>query len=310
MTMNAIEAHDLVREHKQGRGVCGVTLAVARGECFALLGRNGSGKTTLTRLLLGMERPAAGTLFVSGERIEKGSRKHLGNTGASLDTSIHWEQLSGWQNAYFAARSYGLARSAVESRLEELFVLADLRRCAHDPVRTYSFGMRRKLSHIQALCHDPELLVLDEPTGGVDAHFCTKLAGLVSQRTRQGRTTWIAGNDPDWISGVATRVGFMDSGKICAEGTPEALVREVAPFQEVRVVMEKAPPLPFPPIPGIRSLVQNGNEATALMQRDPHLVPGLVTWIASHGGVIKALDVQRATLRDAFLLKTGRELKP
>jgi len=306
--MNAIEAHNLVREYKPGRGVCGVTLSVGRGECFGLLGRNGSGKTTLTRMLLGMEKPASGILHVLGEGLEKGSRNHLGRIGVSLDTSIHWERLSGWQNAYFTARSYGLSRDAVEARLDELFALADLRQCSHDPVRTYSFGMRRKLSHLQALCHDPELLIFDEPTGGVDAHFCRSLGDLVGQRTGCGLTTWIAGNDPDWLSGVATRIAFMASGRICAEGTVEDLVGEVSPLQEVRIVLEKSPPLPFPAMPGVRSVVQGATEVTTLLERDPRLVADLVAWIAANGGVIKNLDVKRATLRDAFLLKTGREL--
>jgi ABC-2 type transport system ATP-binding protein len=291
-----IEARDLARLFPNGRGVRGVTLAVAAGECYALLGRNGSGKSTLTRLLLGLERPTGGSLRVPG----------LSRTGAALETSAHWDALTGRANAWFVARAYGLPADTIARRLEALFELADLTGQADEPVGAYSFGMRRKLAIVEALCHEPDLLVLDEPSAGVDAHFQVALADVVRRRCAEGLTTWIAGNDPDWTAAVATRVAFMDEGGILTEGTVEELVDEVSPLREACVTLIAPVPVPAPDFPGLRSFEQDGQVLTALLERDPALVARLVEWAVRHGGEVQSAEVRRPTLRDAFLAATGK----
>jgi len=307
--MYAIRASHVVREFTAGRGACGVTLAIEPGVCFGLLGRNGSGKSTLTHLLLGMDKPTGGSLQVLGCDVGNGCRSHLSRIGAVLDTSVHWEQLSGWENAFFIARCYAMRAKAIESRLTDLFQSAGLMEQAHDPVRTYSFGMRRKLSIIQALCHDPDLLVLDEPTSGLDAHFLLALKKIMENRTVRGKTSWIAGNDSDWMAGPATRVAFMEAGKICALGTVETLSREVSPFQALRVDLLRPVELSHPPFGGVHSLEQSGRSLVILMERDPALVPGVMDWIVSQGATIRSVEVNQSTLKDAFLFKTGRPLE-
>ncbi len=303
-----IEAHDLVRQFAPSRGVCGVSLSIPRGETYALLGRNGSGKTTLTRLLVALARPAAGRLTVLGCRLDAGDRSHLRRCGAALDRSVHWPALTGRQNAAFVARSYGMSAPEVAASLTELLRIADLADRADDPVATYSFGMRRKLSIVEALCHEPELLVLDEPTAGVDAHFLSRLARLIRRRSEAGRTTWLASNDPDFCADVATRVAFMDDGRIVAEGTTEQLLAELAPTREVRVRLRGPADLPAPPLAGVRAFRQDDHEVTAVLDDDRELVGGLIQWIVSTGAELRAVDVRHSTLRDAFLLRTGKTI--
>jgi ABC-2 type transport system ATP-binding protein len=308
--MNAVEAVELVREFMPGRGVCGVTFSVDQGECFAVLGRNGSGKSTIARLILGLESPHSGTLSVLGCDKKGGApRSCLSRIGAALDASIHWEDLSGRQNAYFAARMHGMGRDHAERRVRDLFELADLGDRASEPVRSYSYGMRRKLSLIQALCHDPDLLVLDEPTIGVDAHFLMILAELVRSRSGSGLSTWISGNDADWIGSVAHRAAFLDYGKIAVMGTVEELVKEVSDFQVVVTRLSKSMNIPRPETRGIRSFEQSGETIRAVLEPEPMLVPEVMQWIVTHGGEIGSVEVRKSTLKDVFLLKTGRALE-
>ena len=123
-----------------------------------------------------------------GFDLKKRYSSHSPYIGVVLDTSHHWESLSGFENAYFSARTYGLSVDTIPKKLEELFDLADLDSRAQDSVKSYSFGMRRKLSFIQALCHDPEVLILDEPTTGIDAHFLVALAKIIRERSDSGKT--------------------------------------------------------------------------------------------------------------------------
>lgn len=303
-----IQAENLVHEYKSGRGVSGVSFSVHAGECYAVLGRNGSGKSTLARLLIGLTKPSSGALTILGQKLGSYSSSHRSHLGVVLDTSHHWESLSGYENAWFVARSYGVPLKAIADRLGKLFERADLSSRAQDPVKSYSFGMRRKLSFIQALSHEPQVLILDEPTTGIDAHFLLALAEIIKKRSDKGRATWVAGNDPGWIAGVASRVAFMDDGHFLAEGTVPDLVREVSPFQEVQVVLTRPIELPAPAIDGLRSFKQQGDTIYAFLERKPELIPMVMEKIIALGGEIRSLEVKQGTLRDAFLLKTGKTL--
>lgn len=231
--MVVIQLSGVVREYSPGHGVRGITLSVAAGECFAAVGRNGSGKSTLARLLTGLDRPAAGTVAVFGHRVDRGVRAHLPRTGYLAETSRHWDALTGRANAWFTARSYGLSRLAVEARLKALLDATELSAQADHAVAAYSFGMRRKLGIVQAVCHDPDLLILDEPTAGLDTPCRTWLAQHVRERCASGKTTWISSADPEWVSAIATRAAFLVSGRITAEGPVSEFLAE-APHPTLR----------------------------------------------------------------------------
>jgi ABC-type multidrug transport system ATPase subunit len=280
-------------------------MSVREGECCVLLGRNGSGKSTLVRLVLGLEPVSSGSVRTFEREVSvKGGR---GRTCAVLDTSVHWERLSGWDNGFFTARSYGLSRREAETRLEGLFARADLWPFRGDPVGTYSFGMRKKLSLIQALAPDPELLVMDEPTAGLDAQFRAEMGKILKERRGRGRTTLCASNDPDWAQLVASRAVFMVEGRNVAQGTVNELLDEAVPTQEAVIELESA--LEIEPPDFTRTFSLHGRSITALIDRDPFLVPRLMTYLVDHGGIVRSVEVRRSSLRDAFLLRTGRSLE-
>ncbi len=303
-----LEVRDIVFQYSSSRGALGISLKIRQNECYAVLGRNGSGKSTLTRLLLGLEKPQSGELRLFDEPLSNLSRRRFRRIGVVLDTNAHWENLTGFQNAFFFACSYGMRPTEAERRIEELFSAADLTAQAHDRVADYSYGMRRKLAFTQALVHDPDLLVLDEPTAGVDAHFMVTLTTIIRERGRRGKSTWIAGNDADWIAGVAGRVAFMEQGKIVDEGSPEELIRAVSELREVRITLQDFSPAPPIEVPGISKLTQKGNTITALISRDLKPLPILLSRLAESMGSISHVDVIGGTLRDAFLFKTGKTL--
>ena len=304
--MNAIEAQDLVREYAPGRGACGVSFRVAMGECYGVLGRNGSGKSTLVQLLLGLERASSGTLAVLGTPVRRGSRRHLARCGAALERSAHWRSLSGRQNAWFAARSYGLSRAVIARRLARWLDAADLTDQADEPVATYSFGMRKKLSLVEALVPEPDLLVLDEPTAAVDAHFALCLTEEIRRRCAEGKSTFLASNDPDWLGGAATRVAFVEAGRIAAEGTVEQHLADLSSCQELRVPLAAAQAVPAPPdLPGLRSFGQQDHTVTVVGENDPALVARVIEWISSNGGRPRRIALRGPSLRDAFLARTG-----
>jgi len=305
---SVIEAENVIYRYPSGRGVRGVSLKTRAAECYAILGRNGSGKSTLTRLILGLEKPQSGVVRVFGDSRSDSDWRRFRKIGVVLDSNPHWENLSGFQNAYFFARSYGMPAAEAEGKINELFEAADLNAQARDKVATYSYGMRRKLAFAQALVHDPDLLILDEATAGLDAHFMEILTVLIRERGQRGKATWIAGNDPDWIANAADRVVFMDQGLIIEEGSPDELMTGVSELREVRIALQDFSPVPLIDIPGVTKLAQNGNTITALISRDLKPLPDLLSWLGKHTAAVSHIDVVGGTLRDAFLLRTGKTL--
>jgi ABC-type multidrug transport system ATPase subunit len=291
--------------------VAGLDLFVPTGECFAVLGRNGSGKSTLARLLVGLERPDAGELEVLGRRLNRGSGRgpDRRRIAAVLDHCAHWEALSAWDNACFTASCYGVPPREASLRLEELFLLAGLEKRSRDPVRTYSLGMRRKLALVQALSARPALLVLDEPTIGLDPQFQLALSEHIQARTRAGLTTWISGNCPEWLEVVAGRVAFLDEGRVAACGLVQDLIAEVRTEQELLLTLQSPRRLQAPLMSGLKAFHQRGTRVSVIMENDPLLIPRLLGKIVRQGSLPAALEVRSCGLKEAFLLKTGQALE-
>lgn len=306
--MADIRAADLVHSFAPDKGVCGLNLAVEPGTCAGVLGRNGSGKSTLTSLLAGLRRPQSGELEVLGRPPFPRNSALLIEMGVALDQDAHWEDLSGWANAEFCCSVRGMEPDLITPNLDRLFGLADLTEAAHEPVKTYSFGMRRKLTLIRGLAPEPRVLLLDEPTNGLDFAFKAELTGLIRERSEAGLTTWAASNDPGWLARTCDRVLFIDSGRIAAQGSPAELVGAVEDRSTVTLTVTG--PVTEPDFPGLVSLAQEGDRLTVLLEPDPGLVPRLLEAIQAQGVLVSQMEVASPGLAEAYLRATGREVGP
>ena len=300
--MVAIYAHQITREYAPNRGIREFTLSLEVGACFALLGSNGSGKSTLTRLLLGLEKPEAGVVEVLGRAPAQFTTADRRRLGVVLDEDRHWQGLSGYDNAYFFARSYGLSHKEAVARVREFFDLSGLGAQADEPVSIWSFGMKRKLTIIEALLHAPDLLVLDEPTVGVDAQFLHALAVMIKKRQSDGKTTWIVGNDAEWYATVASRVGLLQAGSLLCSGSVKELISRLAPWQELKIELADHSLLPQLTMAGVEHFRQEGSTIKAILHNDSSLLPEVVKAVIAGGGSIRSLELSKGTLRDALLL--------
>jgi ABC-type multidrug transport system ATPase subunit len=303
--MDAIVAQDVVSRHRSGRGVDGVSLTVREGRCLGVLGPNGSGKTTLTHLVAGLASADAGRMSVlDGPACPRPA--HLRRRcGVSLDTPCHWDSLSGRQNLWFFARQYGLGGSGLRRRVDELLSEADLAGQADEPVATYSFGMRRKLSVIEALSHDPDLLILDEPSAGVDTAFLDWLVQHIRRRCERGKTTWVADNDADWLSRTATDAILLRDGRIAAGGDVAELKASVGARSRIDIQLEQGDFSDAPDIPGVTAFHYDGDRIHAELNGNPELSAKLHRWIVSRGGRIRSMEVRSMTLQDALASREG-----
>lgn len=216
----AIVLDSVVKTFGTLRAVDNVTLQIESGEIFGLIGPNGSGKTTLIRLLLGLLHPTSGTVRILGRRMP--DQKIASSIGYMTQASALYSELSIVENLAFFGELYGLHGRLLRSRTAEVLELVDLTGRAHSPIQTLSGGMRQRVSLAMSLVHQPRVLVLDEPTVGIDLELRRTFWEYFAQLGRQGVTMIISTHHLDEAA-RCHRLGLMRSGQMLATGTPDAL---------------------------------------------------------------------------------------
>jgi ABC-type multidrug transport system ATPase subunit len=213
----AVEARGVVKRF--GGGVLaldGLNLRIDAGETYGLLGPNGAGKTTMLLMLLGLVRPTAGSIRVLGRR--PGDPVMLRQTGAMGETAFY-PFLSGRDNLRVAARRCGVADARVDTVLGQVSLAAR----AGDPVAAYSYGMRQRLGVAAAILKDPRLLILDEPSNGLDPAGQLDMHELIRGLGGGARTIVLSSHDMDEVEQLCDRVGIIGGGRLLAEDTPGQL---------------------------------------------------------------------------------------
>jgi ABC-2 type transport system ATP-binding protein len=202
-----------------------VSLRIEAGDLFGLLGPNGAGKTTLLRLVSTLLVPSAGRVWVSGFDAAGQPREVRRRIGVVLggERSVYW-RLTGRENLMYAAALHGLPAPVARDRAAALLALVDLADRAEDLVERYSTGMRLRLALARALVHDPPVLVLDEPTAGLDPQAASGIRTLLVALSRErSRTTIMATHNLDEAERLCGHVGILDCGRLVACDTPAAL---------------------------------------------------------------------------------------
>ena len=210
-----IGTRGLVKRYGRLRAVDGIDLDVRAGDVYGFLGANGSGKTTTVRMLLGLVLPTAGEVELLGERMPRAGRRVLPRVGALVEGPAHHGHLSGRANlSLIDAAGPGGVRRTRRARIEEVLGQVGLDGIDRRPVRAYSLGMRQRLGLAAALLRRPELLVLDEPTNGLDPQGITEVRELLLELNRGGTTVFLSSHLLAEVEQLCTRVGVLDRGRL------------------------------------------------------------------------------------------------
>ena len=297
--------------------VRGIDLDVRAGEIFGFLGPNGAGKTTTLRMLATLIRPDGGAARIAGVDLladPAGVRRKIGYVaqgGGTTDAASAREEL------VLQARMYGIGKAQAMQQAESALKSFDLTDYADRHCGTYSGGQRRRVDIALGVIHEPRVLFLDEPTVGLDPPSRTQLWEEIRRLRTEGMTVFVTTHYLDEADALCDRIAIIDHGEIVAEGTPEALKREIAgdvvlvglePGGGVSTGARAAEALRDQPYlhrlepqgeDGLRLYVENGAAA----------IPQLLRTLESAGVVPTAVQLQRPSLDDVFLARTGRSLK-
>jgi ABC-2 type transport system ATP-binding protein len=305
-----LEARNITRLYKSsGRGVTDISFEVHPGEIFGLMGPNGSGKSTLLRVLSTAIAPESGTFRIGGADGIKERQKARARMGLMVDRPTHYGDLTGWANAYLFARSYGIDKGKAEGVLAELFDYFGLAEYRDDKVKRYSYGMGKKLALVEALAHGPELLLLDEPSLGLD--YASQLAyqKKIRELAASGVAILVASNQVDEVEALCDRVAFLQRGRLAALGTPEELVSSLRGTR--RIVATLRNPVEYAAlegVPGVERVVPKGRGLVVHCKERPGIVADVVAGIVRANGDIADLSVRRPSLADVYVKLTGEAL--
>ncbi|HQR30402.1 MAG TPA: ABC transporter ATP-binding protein [Anaeromyxobacteraceae bacterium] len=286
----------------------GVSFAVRPGEVFGFLGPNGAGKSTLFSILAGLLAPSAGRLLLDGRPLDGSSRALRARMGVVFQEPSLDAKLTAEENLRLGAALFRVPRAEARSRARALLEAAGLSDRARDAAGKLSGGMRRRLEIARALVHRPDVLLLDEPTTGLDAlAFRRTWESLRSLRGASGATVVLTTHRPDEAA-ACDRLAVLSRGRIVAVETPASLLSRVA--GDVVVVEADEPAALAGEIAARLGLPARASGETVLIERERghELVPRLVE--AFPAGRFRSVSVRRPSLADAFLHATGEDLGP
>lgn len=219
MTDILIETLDLAKRFGDKVAVDRVNLQVHAGEIFGFLGPNGAGKTTTIKMIVGLLQPTSGTVHVAGHDVQTEPLAAKAASGFVPDEPNLYTKLSARELLHFVAELYDVPLAAVERRIEELLRLFDLTAAADDLIDSYSHGMRQKTSLAAALVHDPRVLVLDEPTVGLDPKSARLIKDLLRQLAQRGAAVFLSTHILEIAERMCDRIGIINRGGLVAVGT-------------------------------------------------------------------------------------------
>ena len=276
----ALELSGLVKDFSIGlrgvklRAVDHLSLCVPAGQVYGLLGPNGSGKSTTIKMILGLVEPTAGSCAVFGVASARVEARR--DVGYLPESPYFYRHLTGRELVHFYARMCGMRRAALGARVDEVMALVGMSEAADRRVGTYSKGMLQRIGLAQALVHDPRLLILDEPTAGVDPVGSAAMAELILQLKAQGKTVLITSHLLGQIEEICDRVAILDRGKLMVEDT-------------------------------VRNLVgRRGRQALVVEEMSPGELTELRAWLAARGRKIEAVETAHRRLDEIFLEHVGR----
>jgi ABC-2 type transport system ATP-binding protein len=300
MNNHIVMTNGLTKKYKKHTSVEGLNLRIERGQIYGFLGPNGAGKTTTIRMLLGLIKPTQGNIEIFGQNLKKNRLQILQRIGSLVESPTYYGNLTGRENLEAVRR----LRDLPEKRVDEVLEIVRLTKVANRLTKEYSLGMKQRLGIAVALLSNPDLLILDEPTNGLDPSGIQEIRELIKKLPEAGMSVLVSSHLLSEIDQMATQVGIINNGNMIFQDSIERLRQKQKPLLKVGVndVM-KAKTI----LKELELEADLQDDFLWLSQTDPTFVSKINSILVHSGLSVYRLEEVKRTLEDIFLELTGTE---
>jgi ABC-2 type transport system ATP-binding protein len=303
---------DLHKSFGTLKAVDGVSFEIAGGETYGLLGPNGAGKTTMISMVAGVLEADSGDVTVDGLRMTPAALEAKARIGYVPQDVALYPDLSARENLRFFASLYRMGRRQARERVTEVLDIVGLSERADEQVQKYSGGMKRRLNIAVGLIHQPRLLILDEPTVGVDPQSRNAILGSIEQLSVAGMAVLYTTHYMEEAERLCDRVGIVDGGRLIAEGSPHTLTARLGEAEHIKLSIDGDLTQALCALAGlpIATGVTHSEDTVDVVVTDAEsALPGVIETVAASGASIRSVAVQEPDLETVFLSLTGKRLR-
>ena len=307
-----LEVHGLEKSFNGNRVLKGISFDVYRGEILCILGPNGAGKSTSINILTTLLKSDGGQVLYKGRPIDRQLRDYKQSLGVVPQELALYEELSAERNIRFFASLYGLHGKALEKAMERALVFSGLAERRKDQVKTFSGGMKRRLNIACAIAHIPELVIMDEPTIGIDPQSRNYILDSIRKLRDEGMTVIYTTHYMEEVEVISSRIIIMDLGALIAEGTKETLKESIGNHKHYTIEIEENGTMQssdFFSVEGVCAADLHGNVLEITSLKGVENLDRIIALLSDHGERIRNITSENASLETVFLKLTGRKLR-
>ncbi len=307
-----IEVKGIKKYYKKIRAIDGMDLEVEKGDILGILGPNGAGKSTAISIIASLIKPDSGDVLFKGKSILESPVPIREVMGIVPQDIALYPDLSAMENLKFFGRLYGLRGEKLKGRIQEVLDLLELNGRARDAIKKYSGGMKRRVNIGAALLHHPEILIMDEPTVGIDPQSRSHILETVKKLNNNGTTIIYTSHYMEEAEYICNRIYIMDYGKIIASGTKKELKKLIGGDDIVSLRVDRPNKGFLQALRGnlkVKDVKQRKDTIILMIKRDCDVLSDIFKATAERDITIKSLDIKTPTLEDVFFHLTGRGLR-
>jgi len=310
--MGIIDIKNVCKNYGNLKAVDDVSFAVSEGEIFGLLGPNGAGKSTLISILCTLLTPNSGEIWVNNNSLKKKPvviKKLLGLVPQEIAL---YPSLTAKENLMFWGRMYGIGGKLLKERVDEALEIAGLKDRAKEVIEAYSGGMKRRINIACALLHHPKIVIMDEPTVGIDPQSRNHILDTVIKLNEEGMTVIYTSHYMEEVEFLCSKIAIMDHGKVIAMGTKEELQKLVGSDDTINITitdMQCDAIEELTKIDGVKSCSLADGKISVIAQSVDKVLAKIISTLDDHKCKIQMIDIKQPNLESVFLHLTGRALR-
>ncbi len=307
-----IEVKNLIKRYNDFLALDHISFSIREGEIFGLLGPNGAGKSTTISILSGLTGIDGGEVRFLGKKIGRNEMESKRELGIVPQDIALFEDLTAQENLDYFGRLYGLKGKLLKERIKEALAFTGLTERRKDRPKGFSGGMKRRLNIACAILHHPKLIIMDEPTVGIDPQSRNHIMESIKELNRIGSTIIYTSHYMEEVEEICTKVAVVDRGRVIAQGTKEELKSLVSLEEKITIELSS---VNFTMVEGIKKIesisecVVNGNRLDVVGKKGDKNVSRIIQVISESEADILSLNVERPSLEAVFLTLTGRSLR-